>query len=738
MNSTVTLYVNQITPDKNCVVDSLSTYLNDRKKKTINNFQWQKIELRKTIKIEEDQANFPKFEYNYVSIKNEDSDKTYYYFIVGQPKWLSIKAMQLELYLDTINTFQVEIKTSWTDKTKITREHRDRFYKPTTIPDGDITLNRKIDITPEGLETTKKLISKTNITTGYNSPQYLVYKTNIGLTSSYDESNQAIECYVVGEKGETKYASFTYNGITTKDFYSTWTYFVDGTINPLYYTSLTGTLYWIGATTHPGASTVIEANRYLGLSINRVSSDIKVYGLKENGEVNLLDTITSSTSLSNFQCLHNTYCNIFLINYLDNIETYTYQMWKYILLPTYGVSVRYNGTSEMAVSTIEDIDRSDSSIVKIIKMPYTLLDTFTKSYENFYIKTQIPSGQLLTKPIFRLKSLDYAIERDLISLVISKDLQVSLTSDQRNYLTENMMDMESKLKSSEFYEWKFYYDSFEKRIDFEDTVLDPDNTNVPRVTISLKQSNNLNSTECFKFSAQGNLTYNPPILYGEYMNINRSNEIALFNSPYVEYIRNGYNYDKKILAMQQSKEAVNTVVSLGAGTLGGISGIKTGGLGFAAGISFASGAVQSLVNTITSMQISDLQLQQKLDQSANSAASVSNTSDFDIFEWYNGGNLISTKFKCSDEYENSVYELLKLTGYKCYLQEKPDVTSRLWYNYIQCELDINPLSFDYSQDILDDIKTRYDTGVTYYHKVNGIYNFNQNLENFETWLVSGS
>ena len=84
--STITFYSTNITPDRNAVIDNLATYLNGCVKETISDFQYQKIQMNVRLKINKEQTNFPKSLYNYVGIKNADSERTFYYFRVGEPR----------------------------------------------------------------------------------------------------------------------------------------------------------------------------------------------------------------------------------------------------------------------------------------------------------------------------------------------------------------------------------------------------------------------------------------------------------------------------------------------------------------------------------------------------------------------------------------------------------------------------------------------------------------------------
>ena len=83
MTSKLTFYQCEITPEKNCVVDDITNYLNSLTSNVVDNFQYIKLDLDLYIKINSSQTNVANFNYNYVAVKNSDVSKVYYYFIIG-------------------------------------------------------------------------------------------------------------------------------------------------------------------------------------------------------------------------------------------------------------------------------------------------------------------------------------------------------------------------------------------------------------------------------------------------------------------------------------------------------------------------------------------------------------------------------------------------------------------------------------------------------------------------------
>ena len=89
----------------------------------------------------------------------------------------------------------------------------------------------------------------------------------------------------------------------------------------------------------------------------------------------------------------------------------------------------------------------------------------------------------------------------------------------------------------------------------------------------------------------------------------------------------------------------------------------------------------------------------------------------------------------NENIKKSIYDLFRLTGYACTEYSAPAVDGRLYYNFLQCKADFEEKDWTYGKDFLDDIKTKYEIGVTYFHRVDGTYDWHQEKENFETWMI---
>lgn len=711
MTSKLTFYQCEITPEKNCVVDDITGYLSSLTPLVVENFQYIKLDLDLYIKVNSSQVNVPKFNYNYVSVKNEDVDKIFYYFIIGSPKWISQNTIQLQLSLDTLNTFRYDL--IWTNKTNITRQHKDRFNKTYTTTAQGKVLHRKIDNYDEGFAPVKYYDSGESIrSSSADYDFYLVYRNKEGLNTS---STVPIECFCCASEEINLNITVDYTGIQFSSYNIGDSLYAFEKDNAPFTTTIKGVSYTIGG-----------SSQYKGIAFFRLENGTNIaHVLKEDSNVIIPDignsALTDVTSTVKVRV-----CRSFIPE-LDASSQYTY----YSVLgqvEARNYSTITIGQTSATLLSIDSVDRTDTRIVKIIKMPYA---PFTLDFVSG--KLRIPTGWTYSGGYLLLNDLN----TEFLNIVEGNDdfssyVNLTVVPSDIGKNKDNDIKYESKLYNSSYFSLKYIYDSFEKEF-----LLERYNTNsaFPGVRIDFKQSNNISSNAVFRFIPM-NGTYKEPTLYGQFLNVNRQNELALYNSDYLNYIRNGYNYDKKAKALQFGAG----VAGVALGTVAAAASVflpAAGVVGAAGAISFATSTISSLVSVINTSISNELSIQQKLDNAKRSAASVSNTEDLNLLSYYNGNRLIKYTEDINDNIKKSLYDLFRLTGYACNDYAIPVVNSRLYYNFLQCKADIEETDWTYGKDFLDDIKAKYEIGVTYFHRVDGTYDWRQRKENFETWMIEG-
>ena len=709
MTSKLTFYQCEITPEKNCVVDDLVGYLSSLTPLVVENFQYIKLDLDLYIKVNSSQVNVPKFNYNYVSVKNEDVNKVYYYFIIGSPTWISQNTIQLQLSLDTLNTFKNDL--IWTNKTNITRQHKDRFSTTYTTTSQGKVLNRKIDGYDEGFAPVKYYDTGTSIrSSSADYDFYLIYRNKENLNAS---SSVPIECYLCASEEINLNISVNNTGIQFNNYNVGDSLYAFAADNTTFTTTINGTSY-----------TISKSGQYKGIAFFRLENGTNIaHVLKDDSNV-IIPNIGNTALTDVNATVKVRVCRSFIPE-LDAASQYTY----YSVLgqvEARNYSTITIGQTSATLLSIDSVDRTDTRIVKIIKMPYA---PFTLEFTNN--KLNIPAGWTYSGGYLLLNDLN----TEFLNIVEGNDdlsSYVSLTvvpADLGKNKTNNIK-YESKLYNSSFFSLKYIYDNFEKEFLLERYTA---RTAFPGVLIRFKQSNNISSNSIFRFDTV-NGTYKEPTLYGEFLNVNRQNEVALYNSDYLNYIRNGYNYDKKAATQQ----LVSGIIGTGLGIAGAAASVflpAAGVVGAAGAISFATSSVSSLVSTINTAISNEQAIQQKLDTAKRSAASVSNTEDLNLLSYYNGNRLIRYTEDINDNIKQGLYNLFRLTGYACNDYGIPNVNSRLYYNFLQCKADFEETDWTYGKAFLDDIKAKYEIGVTIFHKVDNSYDFQQTKENFEIWMI---
>ena len=708
MTSKLTFYQCEITPEKNCVVDDITGYLSSLTPLVVENFKYIKLDLDLYIKVNSSQVNVPKFNYNYVSVKNEDVDKIFYYFIIGSPKWISQNTIQLQLSLDTLNTFRYDL--IWTNKTNITRQHKDRFNKTYTTTAQGKVFHRKIDNYDEGFTPVKYYDTGESIRlSNADYDWYLVYRNKEDLNTS---STVPMNCFCCASEEINLNISVDYTGIQFSSYNVGDSLYVFSNDNAQFTTKINGTSYTIGG-----------SSQYKGIAFVKRSVNNVAYLLRESDAV-LTGPIGDSALTDVTATVNVKVCRGFDPGSDTSIYNYYYILGQ---VDARNYSTITVGQTSATLLSINSVDRTDTRIVKIIKMPYA---PFTLDFS--LGKLNIPTGWTYSGGYLLLNDLN----TEFLNIVEGNDdlsdyVNLTVVPSDIGKNKDNDIKYESKLYNSNYFSLKYIYDSFEKEF-----LLERYNTNsaFPGVRIDFKQSNNISSNAVFKFIPM-NGTYKEPTLYGQFLNVNRQNEVALYNSDYLNYIRNGYNYDKKAKERQDLAGALGIAVGIGATALSftPIAGVAAA----AALISFGASTINSIISTINNGISNEQALQQKLENAKRSAASVSNTEDLNLLSYYNGNRLIKYTENINDNIKKSIYDLFRLTGYACNEYSVPVVNSRLYYNFLQCKADIEETDWTYGKEFLDDIKAKYEIGVTYFHRVDGTYDWHQRKENFETWMIEG-
>ena len=716
----ITLYQEcMITKQRNCKVDSIDTYLAGLQAKSYSAVQspLSYYDMSFSIVLTNNDYNAINKTYNYAKL---DMGIYYIYCFVIDAKLCGNGQVRYFFEVDTINSFWADMLFS--DKCHITRQHQDRFQE-VVMTEGANTLYRIIDKHPEEFnpplfKSTSSYINQAN----FNMDWYLIYKTEKVLDPS-DLSNP-LHCYLCASSDfELERGGVSTETYTEDDFEGDHTYFInyslgvnDADINIFYNNNLVQSLTLGTGSASKYDRVIIKCTISGGvkyLSINAKNSSTQIWFTP--------DIVFDELEIDGV--IYACYVSANIYDSAQEKSDYTYNLVKQAnILWDSGLG------SNPQIKNITSIDKTDSTIMKIIGLPYCPTSATYDNNNNNYL---FDLSKWRYNPEMQMLELT-DLELNFKNTIATKDLSlnVSITKNSSTLTASRSKTYESKLYNSSFYQLKYSYDTFTKIIPFEDclNVL----LNNPTFNINFIMSNQLNSRFMFEFEVVDGYSWASEGDYPEFLMVSRNNEIALYNNDYLNYMRTGYNFDVKNKNLQKA----TSLIGAGVAVAGAVAGAVSGGIGFA--------VVGSLISTATTLVSSSIRadeaLEQKQRQLQAQSGSVSANDDFNLLKKYSKNRLMESIYKVSTATENALYNYFFLFGYACNTYEKPKQNTRAWFNFIQFtpafeENTGGPDEVFISQEMLDNFIERCKQGITIYHCNNYEWDFNQQYENWEAWIV---
>lgn len=738
----VTLYRVDWTAEQNFMVDNINSYLAELditadRHLNFNDVQFQKHNLDLEIKLPIAQNVLAK-KWNYVKIVNDDDDDVWgnpipFYYYVTKYTWTSQSSCKLELSMDTLNSCQTYIKNHFTAKTHVVREHKDRFVQRL----NSNTLRRKIDVNSEFQGLIKYQISSQNVVSEDDAllnPQgrgankwYLVYTSDNETPISNPDTNHAINVYLIPK--ETMYA-YVPPG-EEEDIY----------INYFLYPTQTDKFVIFGIqsdcnfTVNNVNYTIPDNDHFLVIHCQGQSYDITLVDKVNSTATTLgycaypsLITFNSRTYISQTLDLNDYAGATFTAKYINAYNDSNTNLYRWSFAAT--------GMHELL--NINELNKTLSYLIKIVACPYFPLPyelhsrmTIEKPAQCSIART-IELGNSYTKDALKIDTVDESLLTTIDTISMDDEFNVTLPDAADRINTAKNPIYESKLFHSDFYSYIFNYDSFNKLIPLEN--VESAATWTPLTTIDYKQSNNAKSALGFKFN---NTQWVRKVdAYDSYLICSRNNEKAIYNSSYLNYIRNGYNYDVKNKETAEDKTWNSLWTNVGTSALvGAAGGLMSGNplVGIASGlISGITATITTAVNVYYQNIAAENAINEKIAEAKASANSIVGSDDLDLLEWYNGNFLKLNKFSISDRQKTNVYNLFYYTGYTTDEFKIPDINSRYRFNYLQADIDLDSKESPIFEPYYQDVKARFNLGVTVIHTLN---DFAQEKENWESWLV---
>ena len=474
----------------------------------------------------------------------------------------------------------------------------------------------------------------------------------------------------------------------------------------------------------------------LYVKINGTTYDFYDYDMFSAKRTNNTDTFFSKVTIYDRNDLTHPIeiTNVDSVTFYGFNNLYVYGTWSYQIIYIGAGGGTYSGTSPRW----DEVDLTDEKLIKAFAFPYAPLEFLVS--KNGWRNTfdSLPEGMnFTTDNVIEIASpqlvpLSYQKIFDVESPMSNVYLRLKAPTEYSSLQTERDIKYESKMYHSDFYQPKFVYDSFSFMFMLENinvSALTENYPNIHQFMTTYTISRNVQSKFMFQF--------NQYVLkksiqdYDGLLCIERNNEKALYNSAYINYIRSGgYNYDTKKASSQNAINGVTTALSI-IGAIGSFASTPyTGAKGVVAGMALTSTAITSIMRSVHTAQEQDRAISQKLVQSQMQGTSVQGSEDIDILTEFSGNKPKLVYYELSDIMKQAMFDLFYYCGYATHEQKIPNVTTRMYFNYVQADIVYEHYSFN--EVIAQEIKNKWKEGVTFFHDFDGIgADYEQQYENFE-------
>ena len=571
--SSVKLYYNtKIRPEKNARIEGLETYLASKTMQSITLNKYVKHDLSVSIKIDTEELGsnvwtgdvlnpFASGRLDYVAIKN-DKDTGWVYYFVMNPAWTASKTVTLELALDTVNSFDGCYE--FTDRTVVTRAHKSRYTDIPYIKNGVTYYQREFYLDGDGIQPQLYRTSEETITDSKaDSDWYLLYMAN-NAPEAVRGDQYPVNAFLIGEEDNSSVSVTSYT-LDVSKLDSTKIYWFGKNVSESYASGNVylpnGDKYEIREAFYIGAVSGTK-NFYLSQATGNGGSKQLASGIKSGvfrfDSIKDIDVTEMSSAVTILQ------------GPLASIG-------GRITAAKTGTVTPSPVTSTEGINNILTVDRTDTRIISIIKLPYCPSNVNIKegvlpaecertsvSWQNgqqaYYLKVKSDFLQPFENEI-ELGRQRFFEENYVVSTLLTGDTKQPTA--------------ESALYRSDYLQDRFVYDSFVYTLQNERLQRNQFQSTNPK--IKMVTTGTMNSRFLFDFNNENNgFRYlEADQSYPHIMSIARNNNITTFNSEYVNYMRNGYNYDVKA----KNAALLSSGLGIAAGVLNTGVSIATGGLG---------------------------------------------------------------------------------------------------------------------------------------------------------------
>lgn len=675
MESILTLYRTGIDPSRNILIDSLDDYL-----ATCESLRVEAFSIVRPVAEGEIKAALPqRLSVDPVALPPYDyltvmQGETTWRYYVSKLEQLATDTVKLHIALDALNTIRPSDQ-DFSALSHCVRSLRNRY-------DGN---NRPVTVfSNEGIEAT---LVKTSETEFPMREGFLVYSMSEGAKPSlfalYDGHVAVANVVEITSDGFFRQVSLNPSGVATNLL---WTFERNSP----------GPMSWIcGDKSWRGTADKIEFECEEG---NPSGAPPRLHARSYVG-----DAVVAGSSI---------YISIVTLTTVDLPGNLTVRRFN---------ACTCNGITP-STQSIGELDRTDTRLVKVVEVPYLpVSDDAAYFIDKEYIRFLFSD----VEPFLRTKAGEF----DFSPAMCSKGEYIVDTS----YLLSD-----PKLYCSQFYKCKVAYDNSAINVYF-DNISFKANEADPTISVYFEPSTTLASSFLFSLENGGNFDWkNETESYPFVCVTDRNNELPVYTSDWINYLRNGYNYDKKRKAMEDATSWGSTaagiatsVISIlgGAGLLGSPGGAAASIPLIAGGI---SGLAGSAVGGITGQIGRNISYEQNLRALQLENYSVAGSNDLSLWLSYGKGCAKVETWEVIEPQRRQIADLFYMRGYAVNEDELPNTHVRRWFDYWEGVPKWN-LEFrkKWSQEWLSLLDQAYASGVTRLHKYQGRWDWEQVEDNWE-------
>ena len=408
-------------------------------------------------------------------------------------------------------------------------------------------------------------------------------------------------------------------------------------------------------------------------------------------------------------------------------------------LPTLDIFFKKDVDDLERISAESDIDRTALGLKKAICLPYRPFDRDASGY--------LPEGCFVVAGKILLAS--GSLESTISFTPKGRDLYLPSMTAKPTEATDGKataLRLEPKVFSSEFRFSKLVYDSFSIVLKGEDSYFNSNLSEIGNDKIVFKFFASPSMVSEFDltlyswpgFSAEEFIL--SPVWSEDYplhLIINRNNETPVYTSAYLDYLRTGYNYDLKSQAVQLGMQGLGIAISAINAGVGIAATFATGGLAAPYAVSAATGFASSIANIGKTAAENQRGNAQRLKELQAQGASVAGNSDFAVSKRYTKNRVSLETYSVEPRLINSARSFFYLKGYATDEIKAPNCHSRAHFDFIECDPVFQPEALSlFPKWMLELIADDLRQGVTVMHAVNGDYDIAQTSSNYELSVLN--